>query len=206
MCLSLRPGQRIGKLKDRQNHDIPAGMGRRCREWQQAMAATPMRITGQPALKARYAPKMSATAMTNINPVFTWDGVSNPAWVTRMGPTRSKVSVPRSKSKTSFARLLAICSNDPTPNAARAGHMEKRPSIIATAIPVTTPAIETGKVLGRIASHQICKGVRGLFWSGIIIAVSISCSGVKKSPPGHFSMPEELQIINYRLDYQYVMQ
>ena len=80
-----------------------------------------------------------------------------PACVTRVGPSRSGVSVPRSKSKTSFARLLPICKSNAANKHASAASKRKNPSYHASAQPITTPEAAAGKVRGRIANPQACK-------------------------------------------------
>ena len=50
----------------------------------------------------------NANKKDNFIPVFTCLGVNKPACVTRFGPSLSSVSVPFSKSNTSFARLVPI--------------------------------------------------------------------------------------------------
>src|SRR5687768_11866620 len=116
--------------------------------------ATPMAITGQPATAARYTPNSAATANAAAIASFIAAGEIQPDDTARAGPLRLGPSAPRSASKTSFAKLVPICSANAPPSAASAGPQAMPPEACAAAVPTTTGAAAAVSVRGRAArSH-----------------------------------------------------
>ena len=63
------------------------------------MEASPTTISGQPARKISTAPSGSVAANTTMKARRMVSGRISPAWVARVGPSRSSVSAPLTKSK-----------------------------------------------------------------------------------------------------------
>src|SRR6478735_5062233 len=80
--------------------------------------------------------------------------LSSPACTARVGPSRSAVSAPFSKSNTSLAKLAPIWSSSAPASAASAGPHFTSPRADAQAVPTSTGAAAALSVFGRLASSQ----------------------------------------------------
>src|SRR5687768_7093487 len=123
--------------------------------------ATPIAITGQPAIAARYAPQSVASPNATTMPRFICAAVSSPLATARVGPSRAGPSAPFSASNTSFAKLVPIWIQNAPKSAASAGPSANPPTAYATAVPTATGAAAAVKVAGRAARIQVFTEISG---------------------------------------------
>src|SRR6478736_2901309 len=120
----------------------------------EAIDAQPMsKITG-PETKVRYRPTKTASANTSHIPRRMLWALSSPACTARVGPRRSEVSAPFSKSNTSLAKFAPICSSNAPASAASAGPHFTAPRADAQAVPTSTGTAAALSVFGRLASSH----------------------------------------------------
>ena len=109
---------------------------------------------GQPTIRIRTTPTISAAAVASVIPMVISRCDSQP-WATALGgPSRSGVSAPRRKSERSLAKLTTIWMKIAPIRARKKRPASKSPSTAAMPVPASTGATAAGRVGGRTASSQ----------------------------------------------------